>query len=84
MKHISQALSELGLDQNFFNELKSEVESDRTFAENGLLITTKEDVEDELEQLEAENEKFDENDESFIDMDAVSSTMVNIFNQKQK
>ena len=84
MKHISQALSELGLDQNFFNELKSEVESDRTFAENGLLTTTKEDIEDEFEQLEAENEKFDENDESFIDMDAVSSTMVNIFNQKQK
>ena len=84
MKHISQALSELGLDQNFFNELKSEVESDKTFSENGLLTTTREDVEDEFEQLEAENEKFDENDESSIDMDAVSSTMVNIFNQKQK
>jgi len=84
MKHISQALSELGLDQNFFNELKSEVESDKTFSENGLLTTTREDVEDEFEQLEAKNEKFDENDENAVDMNAVSSTMVNVFNQKQK
>lgn len=84
MKHLSQALSELGLPQNWFDELKSEVESDKTFSENGLLTTTREDVEDEFGQLNVRLEKFDENDESFVDMDAVSSTMVNVFNQKQK
>jgi hypothetical protein len=84
MKHISQALSELGLDQNWFNELKSEVESDKTFSENGLLTTTREDVEDEFGQLDVRLEKNDDNDESFVDMDAVSSTMANVFNQKQK
>jgi hypothetical protein len=84
MKHLSQALSELGLSQNWFDELKSEVESDKTFSENGLLTTTREDVEDEFGQLNVRLEKFDENDESFVDMDAVSSTMANVFNQKQK
>jgi hypothetical protein len=81
MKKLSEALQELGLGQSFFDELKSEVETEKLVAENGLLATTQEDVEDEFEQLETEvdSDPIDEDDENQIDMDAISPHMRKLY-----
>ena len=77
MKKLSQALEELGLDQSFFDELKAELEAERIVTENGLIATSKEDVEDEYNQLDTKNneDEVDETDENEIDMSVLSPTM---------
>ena len=81
MNKLENALAELGLDQSFFDELKSEVETEKLVTENGLLATTQEDVEDEFEQLETEvdTDPIDEDDENQIDMDAISPSMRKLY-----
>ena len=77
MKKLSQALEELGLDQSFFDELKAELEAERIVTENGLIATSKEDVEDEYNQLHTKNneDEVDDTDENEIDMSVLSPTM---------
>ncbi len=77
MKKLSEALQELGLDQSFFDELKAELEAERIITENGLIATSKEDVEDEYNQLHTtkDEDEVDETDESEIDMSILSQTL---------
>ena len=77
MKKLSEALEELGLDQSFFDELKAELEAERIITENGLIATSKEDVEDEYNQLHTkkDEDEVDETDENEIDMSVLSPTM---------
>ena len=77
MKKLSEALQELGLDQSFFDELKAELEAERIVTENGLIATSKEDVEDEYNQLHTkkDEDEVDETDENEIDMSILSPTM---------
>ena len=77
MKKLSEALQELGLDQSFFDELKAEIEAERIITENGLITTSREDVEDEYNQLHTKNDEdeVDETDENEIDMSVLSPTM---------
>ena len=77
MKKLSEALQELGLDQSFFDELKAELEAERIITENGLIATSKEDVEDEYNQLHTkkDEDEVDETDENEIDMSILSPTM---------
>ena len=77
MKKLSEALEELGLDQSFFDELKAELEAERIITENGLIATSKEDVEDEYNQLHTKKneDEVDETDENEIDMSVLSPTM---------
>jgi hypothetical protein len=81
MIKLEKALAELGIDRSFFDELKADLESDRIIVENGLLPTTKEDVKDELEQLDTEvdTDPIDEDDENQIDMDAISPSMRKLY-----
>ena len=81
MNKLENALAELGIDRSFFDELKADLESDRIIVENGLLPTTKEDVKDELEQLDTEvdTDPIDEDDENQIDMDAISPSMRELY-----
>lgn len=81
MIKLEKALAELGIDRSFFDELKADLESDRIIVENGLLPTTKEDVKDELEQLDTEvdTDPIDEDDENQIDMDAISPSMRELY-----
>ena len=77
MKKLSEALQELGLDQSFFDELKAELEAERIVTENGLIATSKEDIEDEYNQLHTkkDEDEVDETDENEIDMSILSPTM---------
>ena len=77
MKKLSEALQELGLDQSFFDELKADLEAERIVTENGLIATSKEDVEDEYNQLHTkkDEDEVDETDENEIDMSVLSPTM---------
>ena len=77
MKKLSEALQELGLDQSFFDELKADLEAERIITENGLIATSKEDVEDEYNQLHTkkDEDEIDETDENEIDMSILSPTM---------
>ena len=77
MKKLSEALQELGLDQSFFDELKADLEAERIVTENGLIATSKEDVEDEYNQLHTkkDEDEIDETDENEIDMSVLSPTM---------
>ena len=77
MKKLSEALQELGLDQSFFDELKAELEAERIVTENGLIATSKEDIEDEYNQLNTkkDEDEVDETDENEIDMSILSPTM---------
>ena len=77
MKKLSEALEELGLDQSFFDELKADLEAERIITENGLIATSKEDVEDEYNQLHTkkDEDEVDETDENEIDMSVLSPTM---------
>ena len=77
MKKLSEALQELGLDQSFFDELKADIEAERIVTENGLIATSKEDVEDEYNQLHTkkDEDEVDETDENEIDMSVLSPTM---------
>ena len=81
MIKLEKALADLGLDQSFFDELKADIESERIITENGLLPVTKEDVKDELEQLDTEvdTDPIDEDDENQIDMDAISPHMRKLY-----
>ena len=82
IKKLSEALEGLGLTEDWFEELKAEQETEKIVSENGLLSTTKEDVEDEFNRLDAEFETQDDNDESVIEMGEVSNLMRQVFNQK--
>ena len=84
IKKLSKALEELGLSEDWFNQLKGEQEAEKIVVENGLLPSTGEDVDDEYEQLEADVEKVDENDESLVDMNDISPTMRNLYSRKIK
>ena len=84
IKKLSKALEELGLSEDWFNQLKAEEQAEKIVVENGLLPSTGEDVDDEYEQLEADVEKVDENDESLIDMNDISPTMRNLYHRKIK
>ena len=84
IKKLSNALEELGLSEDWFNQLKGEQEAEKIIVKNGLLPSTGEDVEDEYEQLEADVEKVDENDESLVDMNDISPTMRNLYSRKIK
>mgnify|MGYP003389357520 CR=1 FL=1 len=81
MNKLENALAELGIDRSFFDELKADLEAERIVTENGLLPTTKEDVRDELEQLDTEvdTDPIDEDDENQIDMDAISPSMRKLY-----
>jgi len=81
MNKLEKALADLGLDQSFFDELKAEVVAEKIITENGLLPVTKEDVKDELEQLDTEvdTDPIDEDDENQIDMDAISPHMRKLY-----
>lgn len=82
IKKLSEALEGLGLTEDWFEELKAEQETEKIVSENGLLSTTKEDVEDEFNRLDAEFEVQDDNDESVIEMGEVSNLMRQVFKQK--
>jgi hypothetical protein len=82
IKKLSEALEGLGLTEDWFEELKAEQETEKIVSENGLLSTTKEDVEDEFNRLDAEFETQDDNDESVIEMGEVSNLMRQVFKQK--
>lgn len=82
IKKLSEALEGLGLTEDWFEELKAEQETEKIVSENGLLSTTKEDVEDEFNRLDAEFEAQDDNDESVIEMGEVSNLMRQVFKQK--
>lgn len=84
IKKLSKALEELGLSEDWFNQLKAEEQAEKIVVENGLLPSTGEDVDDEYEQLEADVEKVDENDESLVDMKDISPTMRNLYHRKIK
>jgi DnaJ-domain-containing protein 1 len=84
IKKLSKALEELGLSEDWFNQLKAEEQAEKIVVENGLLPSTGEDVDDEYEQLEADVEKVDENDESLVDMNDISPTMRNLYSRKIK
>ena len=84
IKKLSKALEELGLSEDWFNQLKAEEQAEKIVIKNGLLPSTGEDVDDEYEQLEADVEKVDENDESLVDMDDISPTMRNLYHRKIK
>ena len=84
IKKLSKALEELGLSEDWFNQLKGEQEAEKIVVKNGLLPSTGEDVDDEYEQLEADVEKVDENDESLVDMKDISPTMRNLYSRKIK
>lgn len=84
IKKLSNALEELGLSEDWFNQLKAEEQAEKIVIKNGLLPSTGEDVDDEYEQLEADVEKVDENDESLVDMDDISPTMRNLYHRKIK
>ena len=84
IKKLSKALEELGLSEDWFNQLKAEEQAEKIVVENGLLPSTGEDVDDEYEQLEAHVEKVDENDESLVDMKDISPTMRNLYSRKIK
>jgi hypothetical protein len=81
MNKLENALACLGLNQSFFDELKSEIETEKLVTENGLLTATKEDVEDELEQLPAEvdSDPVDEEDENQVEMDLISPNMRELY-----
>jgi hypothetical protein len=81
MNKLEKALAELGIDRSFFDELKADLEAERIVTENGLLPTTKEDVKDELKQLDTEvdADPIDEDDENQIDMDAISPRMRELY-----
>ena len=81
MNKLENALCALGLNMDFFDELKSEVETEKLITENGLLSTSKEDVDDELEQLDTspDEDEIDEDDENQIDMDIVSPLMREVY-----
>ena len=81
MNKLENALAELGLKQSFFDELKAEIETEKLVTENGLIASTKEDVEDEFEYLEGEEitDPIDENDENQIDMHIVSPSMRELY-----
>ena len=82
IKKLSEALEGLGLTEDWFEELKAEQETEKIVSENGLLSTTKEDVEDEFNRLDAEFETQDDNDESVIEMGEVSNLMRQVFKQR--
>tara|TARA_Y100001938_G_C7886436_1_gene327620 strand:- start:301 stop:558 length:258 start_codon:yes stop_codon:yes gene_type:complete len=84
IKKLSKALEELGLSEDWFNQLKAEEQAEKIVVENGLLPSTGEDVDDEYEQLEADVEKVDEDDESLVDMNDISPTMRNLYSRKIK
>ena len=84
VKKLSKALEELGLSEDWFNQLKAEEQAEKIVVENGLLPSTGEDVDDEYEKLEANVEKVDENDESLVDMNDISPTMRNLYSRKIK
>ena len=84
IKKLSKALEELGLSEDWFNQLKAEEQAEKIVVENGLLPSTGEDVDDEYEKLEANVEKVDENDESLVDMNDISPTMRNLYSRKIK
>ena len=81
MNKLDNALNALGLNMDFFNELKSEVATEKLVTENGLLQATKEDVQDEFEQLDTslDDDAIDEDDESQIEMDTISPAMRGAF-----
>jgi regulator of replication initiation timing len=81
MIKLEKALAGLGLKQSFFDELKADLEAERIITENGLLPITKEDVKDELKQLDTEvdTDPIDEDDENQIDMDAISPSMRKLY-----
>ena len=81
MNKLDNALNALGLNMDFFNELKSEVATEKLVTENGLLPATEEDVQDEFEQLETslDEDAVDEDDESQIEMDTISPAMRGAF-----
>jgi hypothetical protein len=81
MNKLENALCALGLDMDFFDELKSEIETEKLVTENGLLPTTKEDVEDELEQLDTslDEDEVDEEDENEVDMGTLSPHMRKLY-----
>jgi len=81
MNKLDNALNALGLNMDFFNELKADVETEKLVTENGLLKTTDADVKDELEQLDTsvDDDPIDEDDESQVDMDVLSPHMREVY-----
>ena len=81
MNKLKNALGALGLDMDFFNEMKSEIQTEKLVTEHGLLKTTDEDVRDELGQLDTsvEDDPIDEDDENQVDMDVLSPHMREVY-----
>ena len=81
MNKLDNALNALGLNMDFFNELKADVETEKLVTENGLLKTTDADVKDELEQLDTsvDDDPIDEDDESQVDMEVLSPHMREVY-----
>ena len=81
MNKLENALCALGLNMELFNELKAEIETAKLVAENGLLTTTKEDVQDEVGQLSTspDEDEIDESDENQINMNIVSPLMREVY-----
>ena len=81
MNKLDNALNALGLNMDFFNELKADVETEKLVTENGLLKTTDADVKDEFEQLDTsvDDDPIDEDDESQVDMDVLSPHMREVY-----
>ena len=79
MIKLEKALKNLGLTKSFYDELKAELDTEKLVADNGLIASSKEDVTDEVNQLDAEIEKADETDESEVDMKYISPTMKGVY-----
>ena len=81
MNKLENALGALGLDMDFFNEMKSEIQTEKLVTEHGLLKATDEDIKDEFEQLDTsvEEDSIDEDDENQIDMDSISPSMREVY-----
>ena len=81
MNKLKNALGALGLDMDFFNEMKSEIQTEKLVTEHGLLKATDEDSKDEFEQLDTsvEEDSIDEDDENQIDMDSISPSMREVY-----
>ena len=81
MNKLDNALNALGLNMDFFNELKADVETEKLVTENGLLKTTDADVKDEFEQLDTsvDDDPIDEDDESQVDMEVLSPHMREVY-----
>ena len=68
---------------DLLNELEEEIANEEFTLEHGIQHASERDIEDEfvsLDAVESDKDDIDEDDESVVDMDFVSSSMREVFN----